>query len=311
MAKILAPSMLAASLILLMVPSAHAFGAKTLFNSRVDNTDVSDLSDSLPFLVSALDKQSSIAATPRTEQFSVSATAVSQQITSLTPQATTVVTEGFEDISTLSAKGWAFQNNSSPPPASTTATANWSQGGDPTLPAQAGPADSYISAGNSSTNVAGQLSNWLITPVLDFAVTNTLSFFTSTYLGNSNFELLEARLSTSGLSIDVGNTVDSVGEFKTILQTIGSLTSPFNTYPGANANSNAYQKFNLNLPTSGSGRVAFRYVSNVDPTADSNPTLIAIDSVSYAVPEPAMASSLSGFAVLGLVQFFKSKRKQA
>jgi hypothetical protein len=310
MAKILAPSMLAASLILLMVPSAHAFGAKALFNNNVDAANQLDLSNSLPFLVSALDAQSS--ASSESEQLSTSAAAVTQQITGPVPLAATVVTEGFEDISTLSGKGWAFQNNSSPAPATTTPTANWSQGvaGTP-INAQDGPPDSYISADNSSTNVAGQLSNWLITPVLDFAVTNTLSFFTSTYLGNTNFELLEARLSTSGLSIDVGNTVDSVGEFKTILQTIGSLTSPFNTYPGALSTSNSYQKFNLNLPTSGSGRVAFRYVSNVDPTADSNANLIAIDSVSYAVPEPAMASSLSGFAVLGLVQFFKSKRKQA
>jgi hypothetical protein len=312
MAKLLASSLLAVSFSLVLVPSAHAFGAEAFSDNKVDNTDVSDLSDSLPFLVSALDKQSSTAATPRTEQFSVSATAVSQQIASLTPQATTVVTEGFEDISTLSAKGWAFQNNSSPPPATTTSTANWTQGGDLATVAQAGPADSYISVSdNTSASGSGQLSNWLITPELDFSVTSATSFFTRTFLGNQNPELLEVRLSVSGASIDVGNDASSVGVFTTLLQSIGSPSD----YPGkfGNTESNKFRQFNLNLgKQSGSGRVAFRVNSlTSDPTSGASPTLIAIDSVSYSVPEPAIASSFSGFAVLGLVQFFKGKRKQA
>jgi hypothetical protein len=314
MAKILASSLLAVSLSLVLIPSAHAFGIKALFNNKVDNTEMSDLSDSLPFLVSALNKQSSTATTPSTEQFSVSDAAVSQQVTSVTPQATTVVTEGFEDISTLSAKGWAFQNNSSPPPATTTATANWNQAGDTFTVAQAGPADSYISVSdNTSASGSGQLSNWLITPELDFSVTNAITFFTRTFQGTPNPESLEVRLSISGASIDVGNDVSSVGVFTTLLQAIGSTTIPL-AYPGAlgNTESNKYQQFTLNLgKQSGSGRVAFRVNSLTGIDVTGNPTLVAIDSVSYSVPEPAMASSLSGFAVLGLVQFFKSKRKQA
>jgi hypothetical protein len=311
MAKILASSLLAVSLSLVLIPSAHAFGIKALFNNKVDNTEMSDLSDSLPFLISALDKQSNAATTPSIEQFSVSDAAVSQQVTSVTPQATTVITEGFEDISTLSAKGWAFQNNSSPPPATTTATANWEQGvANSPVNAQAGANGTYISVTDgTSVNGSGQLSNWLITPELDFSVTSAISFFTRTYQGNPNPELLQVLLSTSGASTDVGNSVNSVGVFTTLLQSVGSLTNPV-AYPGSLGNGITYQQFNLNLgKQSGSGRVAFRVNSFTNES--SNPTFVAIDTVSYSVPEPAMASGFSGFAALGLVQFFKSKRKQA
>jgi hypothetical protein len=313
MARILASSLLAASLSLLLVPSAHAFGAKAFFNNKVDNTDVLDLYESLPFLVSALYRQSSTATTPSVEQLSISTATVSPQLTSLTPQATTVITEGFEDISTLSAKGWAFQNNSSPPPATTTATANWEQGvaGFP-VNAQAGTNETYISVTDgTSTSGAGQLSNWLITPELDFSVTSAISFFTRTFQGNLNPELLEVRLSISGASTDVGDSVTSVGVFTTLLQSIGSLTNSLE-YPGSLGNGTTYKQFNLNFgKQSGSGRVAFRVNSLTGLDATDTTTFIAIDTVSYSVPEPAMASGFSGFAALGLVQFFKSKRKQA
>jgi hypothetical protein len=309
MSKVFASLLLTVSLSLLLVPSAHAFGAQASF----DNNDVLDISNSLPFLASVLDEQSS-ASVYESGQLSASAAAVTQQITGLAPQATTVITEDFEDISTLSAKGWAFQNNSSPPPSTTTATANWTQGvaGTP-LNAQAGANSSYIYVTDeTSAGGSGQLSNWLITPELDFSVTNAISFFTRTYLSTINPELLEVRLSTSGASTDVGSTLNSVGAFATLLQSIGSTTSEF-AYPGSLGSNNFYQQFNLNLPKSGSGRVAFRVNSATADlsTGGGAPTFIAIDSVSYAVPEPAVASSLSGFAALSIVQFFKSKRKQA
>jgi hypothetical protein len=310
MSKVFAPSLLAVSLSLLLVPSAHAFGAKEWFDNKVGTDDVLDISNNLPFLASTMDKQST--STPEPGQLLASAAAVTQQITSLAPQATTVITEDFEDISTLAAKGWAFQNNSSPAPLTTTATANWLQGeaGNPTN-AQAGANNSYIVVSDStSAGGSGQLSNWLITPELDFSATNAISFFTRTFLSNPNPELLEVRLSTSGASTDVGNTLNSVGVFATILQSIGSSTSEL-AYPGSLSSSNVWQRFSLNLPKSGSGRVAFRVASPTTSGESGLSTFIGIDSVSYPVPEPATASSFSGFAVLGLVQFFKSRRKQA
>jgi hypothetical protein len=311
MNRVFAVSILAVSLSILLVPSAHAFGVEPA-SGKVDASNPLDLSDSAPFLASVLNAQSSVS-NPGIEQLSNAALA--EQIAGPVALATTVVTEGFEDISTLSAKGWAFQNNSSPPPDSTTATANWEQGSSG-LNGQTGTINptAYIDVqsltSSSDTTGTGQLSNWLITPVLDFARTSIFSFFTRTALGNPNGELLEVRLSTSGLSVDVGNTVSSVGVFTTLLQTIGSL-NVVGAYPGSVNSNNAYQQFTYNLaPKSGSGRIAFRVNSpTVEPGGTSS--FIAIDTVSYDVPEPAMASSLSGFAILSLVQFFKSKRKQA
>lgn len=315
MKKMFAVSMLAASLSLSFIPSAHAFGVKSIFN-KADASDVLDLSDSLLFLSSILDTQNSTSFL-EAEQAFASAAAAEQISGSVSLEAAiSSLNEGFTNISTLSASGWAFQNNSSPPPSTTTTTGNWEQGNASVVAGSAGQNDTsyiYASSTSSITGDTGQLSNWLITPEINFSTTNTFSFVTRTNLGNPNPELLEVRLSTSGASTDVGNSVSSVGVFTTLLRTIGSTTDQF-AYPGTLNATNAFQQFNLNVsPQSGSGRIAFRYASPISPIPGFEQAgLIAIDSVSYsAVPEPAMASGFSGFAVLGLAQFFKSKRKKA
>jgi hypothetical protein len=318
MAKIFASSLLAASLSLLLVPSAHAFGIKALFNNKVDTADVLDLSDSLPFLASVLDRQSS-GSVVSNEQLSTAAAAVPQQVSGLTPAvAVSTLSEGFTSVSALSASGWAFQNNSNQPPLATTPTANWSQGvGGVPINAQAGAANSYIFVGTESSagdldGVNGQVSNWLITPELDFSQGGTFSFYTSTFLGNPALERVDVRLSNAGASTNVGTSETSVGDFTTLLQSIGSLTSPFNTYPGANATSNAYQQFTFNIaPTAGSGRIAFNYVGNNGGQNGTTSQFIAIDTVSFTpIPEPATALGtpmIIGFLLSGL----RSKLKKA
>jgi hypothetical protein len=314
MAKIFASSLLAASLSLLLIPSAHAFGIKALFNNKVDTADVLDLSDSALFLASALDAQSSDSiANP--EQFSASA--VAQEVSGVSPLvAVSTLTEGFENVAGLSASGWAFQNNSNPAPFVTTPTANWGQGvaGNP-VNAQSGPNASYIFVGTESTGgdvdgFNGQVSNWLITPELDFSQGGTFSFWTRTFQGNPANERVDVRLSNAGASTNVGTTPTDVGDFTTLLQTVGSLTAPL-AYPGS-VSGGVYQQFTLNIaPTVGTGRIAFNYVGNDGGPNGTTSQFIAIDTASFApVPEPATVLGTPmalGFIMAGL----RSKLKKA
>src|SRR3954466_4408015 len=70
------------------------------------------------------------------------------------------ITEGFDNITTLAASGWAQSNLSSP-----LGTTNWFQGNSLSFVAWTGNTDSYIGANfNNTTGGTGTISNWLFTP---------------------------------------------------------------------------------------------------------------------------------------------------
>src|ERR1700682_4213238 len=76
-------------------------------------------------------------------------------------QAGVILNEGFDNISTLSGSGWAMVNNSAP-----VGTVGWFQGNTGIFNSQAGAPDAYIAANFNNAALPGNISNWLITPVL-------------------------------------------------------------------------------------------------------------------------------------------------
>jgi PEP-CTERM motif len=234
----------------------------------------------------------------------------------------TTLIEDFNNINTLSSSGWAFQNNSNPAPLATTPTANWAQGvaGNP-VNAQSGPNASYIFVGTESTGgdadgSNGQVSNWLLTPELDFSQGGTFRIYTRTFLGNPANERVDVRLSTAGVSTNVGSTPTSVGDFTTLLQTIGSLSTPF-AYPGGLSSNNAYQLFTFTVAAgSGSGRIGFNYVGTDGGPNGTTSQFIAFDTASFnlltpPVPEPSSALGLMTLGSFGLIASRRSKSKKA
>jgi hypothetical protein len=215
--------------------------------------------------------------------------------------------EGFESVSAL-APAWGFVNNSSQP----SATSIWRQGNNSVgnFNAQAGSPNSFAQVDATSTTAEGgaTISNWLITPELDFSQGGTFSFFARTLGGNSRAELIEVRQSNAGASANVGSAATDIGDFTTTVGTVGSLEDPFITATPFPAQ---FQRFDFNIaPTGGSGRLAFRYFATDGGSLGTQAQYAAIDTVGYnAVPEP-VSSSLAGFAVLGLASYFKSKRKR-
>ena len=186
--------------------------------------------------------------------------------------AATLLSEGFNDISTLAAAGWVQTNNSSP--AGGTA---WFQGNSGIFPAASGAANAYIGANFLSANGNGDVSNWLITPSLSLANGDTLSFLVRA-AGGGYLDTVEARLSTNGASSSVGATTTSLGDFTTLLGSFSATTD-------AGWVAKTFTITGLGAPTT--GRLAFRYVVT-DTSLNGN--YVGIDSVVVnQVPEPGTA----------------------
>ena len=189
-----------------------------------------------------------------------------------------LLTEGFDDITTLAASGWVMTNNSVLP------GTPWFQGNSAIFPAASGAPDSYIAANYTSAQLNGNVSNWLITPELALANGETLNFALR-LLGGGFLDTVDVYLSTNGASTDVGSTDTSLGDFGVLLQSFASSTDTGWTMRSLTLSG-------LGAPAS--GRFAFRYVAAAD---DGN--YVGIDSVSVsarAVPEPGTFA----LATLGL-----------
>src|SRR5215831_10026318 len=164
-------------------------------------------------------------------------------------QAATLLSEGFDDITTLAGNGWALINNSSP-----AGTTGWFQGVPAVFPSQSGAPNSYIAANFNNAAFGGDISNWLITPMLLLDNGLTLTFFTRTEPDPPAADRLEVRESTNGASTNVGGTAASVGDFTTLLLTI----NPTLTVAGYSL---TWTQFTVTLSGLGgptNGRLAFR-----------------------------------------------------
>lgn len=194
-------------------------------------------------------------------------------------QAGALLTEDFNNVSTLAGKGWVQNNQSTP-----IGTTGWFQGNSGVFAAASGPADSYIAANFQNAAAGGTISNWLLTPTLSIFNGDTLNF-SLRLLGEGFLDTVEVYVSTSGAST-------SLGDFS-LVQTFASGVDT------------GWTNESVAINAAGTGRYAFRYF--VDNT-NINGNYVGIDSVLVnSVPEPTSVA-LFGVAVLGLAL---SRRKIA
>jgi hypothetical protein len=193
--------------------------------------------------------------------------------------------ESFDNIATLPGSGWVLINNSAPP-----GTTGWFQGVPAVFPAQSGAPDSYIAANFNNAGFGGNISNWLLTPVLTLNNGDFFSFFTRTEVSPFPGDILELRLSTNGASTNVGATASSVGDFTALLATVGSAGFPEGW--------TQYTVVVSGLAGPTASRLGFRYV--VTDTSQ-NGDYIGIDTVGLNLPEPGTVLMLgSGIALLAI-----------
>jgi hypothetical protein len=201
----------------------------------------------------------------------------------------TLLTEGFDDVSSL--PGWLIANNSAP-----NGSTSWFQGNSAIFPSQVGAPNAYAAANFLNAGPGGNISTWLISPVLTFNNGDIISFYTRTIANPAAAaDHLELRLSTSGASSDVGNTSSSVGDFSETLLTI----NPALTLTGYPAAWTQFLASVSGLSEATSGRFAFRYSV---PDTSVNGDYIGVDTVSVTseIPEPTTVQNCAA-GILGLV----------
>lgn len=188
--------------------------------------------------------------------------------------------EGFDDVATLSTRGWTLQNNSEP-----LGPSGWMQGDPNLFLAYDGASDSYIAAGADSASGAHPVvSNWLITPDIDFGPNGfnvrLFGFYTRAVPGQAN--RLVARLCMEQEAVSdcraPGSGAGDLGGFQTRMLDINPDLLPTD-YPD---HWTAYSLTSVDgLPVVGRGRIAFHYYVFSQPDG-SHGTTIGIDAVSMA-----------------------------
>lgn len=182
------------------------------------------------------------------------------------------VTESFDDVTQLSARGWVIQNASEPVGVTT-----WFQGlpaSSGNFDAASGAANSYIAANYNSAGDPGTINNWLLSPNRTFGNGTTVTFWTRKMSPDDYADRLEVRLSTNGASTYVGAGVD-VGNFETLLVAINP-TLTLGVYPIA------WTQYTVTLSGFSapfSGRIAWRYFVTDGGLSGSNGDYIGIDDV--------------------------------
>ncbi len=197
------------------------------------------------------------------------------------------LTENFDSVAGLAAAGWVQVANGNP-----TGTTGWFQGNPAVFPAQNGSPGSYAAANFNGTTFGGNVSTWLLTPLLpNLQNGSALSFYTRAEPSAPAADKLEVRLSTNGASTNVGATDASVGDFTTLLVTVNpSLT--VGGYPAV------WTQFTVTLsglpagPTA--GRIAFRHVV---PDSSTNADTIGLDTLGVSstcpIPPPLVMTAPS------------------
>ncbi|MGD9584580.1 MAG: choice-of-anchor J domain-containing protein [Lysobacterales bacterium] len=202
------------------------------------------------------------------------------------PNAT--ITEAFDVVGGAPPcpTGWTCTNNSAP-----LGTTGWFQGNTVVFPAQAGGTGTeYIGANFNNTTGTNTISNWLITPLVQFGTGSELRFWSRVPTPIAYADRLEIRASTTGTN--TGGTNVSTGDFSVLLGTInpglvtatGTCAVPA-AAPNAGGYPDAWCEYRLTnadgLPTTGSGHIGFRYfVTSGGPTG-ANSSFIGIDTFSF------------------------------
>jgi hypothetical protein len=204
---------------------------------------------------------------------------------SSTVQAAPILVEGFDDVSSL--VGWTQLNQSAP-----LGTTGWFQGNPAVFVSESGADDSYIAANFNNADTGGNISNWLITPIVTLADGDTITFYTRAT--GAFQDRLEVRLNPSATT-NVGVDDTTVGDFTVLLLTVNPALD--SSYP------TDWFQYTINVSGLGvptNATIGFRYFV---PDTNTNGEYIGIDTLQIdgvEIPEPA-TFSLIGTALALLV----------
>ncbi|WP_264520499.1 T9SS-dependent choice-of-anchor J family protein [Flavobacterium sp. N1994] len=200
--------------------------------------------------------------------------------TTIISSAQNLISQNFDDITTLEPSGWIFSNL-----ANNVGSTTWFQGTDTVFAANSGATTSYIGANFNSITGSGRISTWLFTPMLTGLQNgDIISFYTRTTINPATYpDRLELRISTEATEV-MPNAPNNVGSFTTLALSVNP-TMNTTDYP-AIWTQYSYTITGLSGPTD--CRIALRYhVQQGGPTG-INSNYIGIDN--FSVDRPALNS---------------------
>lgn len=190
----------------------------------------------------------------------------------------TAFVDNFDSFEQTVANGWLTGNMSAP-----LGTSAWLWGSNVVFPAQSGAPNSQLVVNFNSTTGSGTISNWLLTPLLQFRPGSTVSFWTRTAPGAAFADRLQVRLCVGQPCNTVGPGATGVGGFSTLLRDINPNLQTGTDPAGIHGYPDQWARFDLGpangVPDNGIGRIAFRYfVPNGGPDG-LHSNIIGLDTV--------------------------------
>ncbi|XHS79088.1 choice-of-anchor J domain-containing protein [Burkholderiaceae bacterium UC74_6] len=182
---------------------------------------------------------------------------------------TPMFSQNFDNVGSLTSKGWIITNDSTP-----VGTTSWFQGDQSQFTSHSGAPESYAAVNfNSSDPNGGTLSTWLITPVISTARDIDISFWARSAIADPFFDQLAfGMLGSNG----------SLGTFieYQLITTVGEWT-----------------QYTMHLAGQGEGATARFAIEYVGDSANAN--YAGVDDLIINVPEPS-TWALVGISMLGL-----------
>ncbi len=187
---------------------------------------------------------------------------------------TTLINEGFDNVSALTANGWMLLNRSSPLGSVDT----WYQGQDYIFPAMSGASTSYAASNYNAGTTGGSIADWLITPTFSTRDSGQVSFWI-----RSDVQANYTDYFSYGLS--AGGTATSDFTLNTASVVAGDWTQVTMSFAGTGSNT--------------MGRLAIVHVGLADIA-----NYVGVDNVVVtAVPEmPSSALAAAGLLTLALLR---------
>lgn len=212
------------------------------------------------------------------------ATAVIFSATTSIGRAATILSEGFNDISTLAGAGWLLINDSTPIGG---IPQGWFQGNNGIFDAHSGSPESYIAANFNSTDAGGTLAVWLVTPTFSTASAGSVTFWAQSAVDGYTDYI------SYGFGPSSGNTAAFTMSAPTIV-------------------AGGWNQYTVNFSAGGAGSTARFAIEYLGPEPTSN--YIGIDTLSIQtdvseVPGPVVGAGLPGL-VTAFLGFFAWRRQR-
>jgi hypothetical protein len=217
-------------------------------------------------------------------------------VASSSSRANTLLSEGFDNVATLS--GWVMTNEGSNPVDGPSPT-GWFQGNEGVMKAQTGADNSYIASNFLTADQfvdGAKIANWLISPEFSTSQAGTVSFWVRGDVAVPFFDQIAFGFNNSSSSASSSFT---------------QMSAPIDvTSAGA-----VWTEYTASFAAQGPGSTTRFAIEYLGDAADANYIGIdtfSVDTVAAAAPEPSTwAMMILGFAGIGAMTYRRKRNGPA